>query len=140
MIKIRLWHKKLIKVLPRNQLLGQVRELTLIIKNISIIGTPNHILVNKIMDYSMDHLYTYCNLIIHEMKKRNYKLTQKTYLKWHYFFNQYNLKIICFDDLFYKWHNDDYYKICYYNLYEKYLCGGITKNEFLAINNKSYKI
>ena len=47
---MRLWHKDLIPVLPRQQLIGQWRECCLIAKQISEKGTPNHILVNKIMD------------------------------------------------------------------------------------------
>ena len=48
---MRLWHKDLIDVLPNGQLLGQWRECCAIARNIKAKGTPNHLLVNKIMDY-----------------------------------------------------------------------------------------
>lgn len=52
---MRLWHKDLIQILPKNQLLSQWRECCCIAKNIAI----NHILVNKIMDYGIAHFYSY---------------------------------------------------------------------------------
>ena len=48
---MRCWHKDLISVLPKQQLLGQWRECCLIAKNIAEQGTPNHILVNRIFNY-----------------------------------------------------------------------------------------
>lgn len=30
--------------------------------------------------------------------------------------------------------NDDYFRICYYNLFEKYLCGGISEQDFNEID------
>ena len=48
---MRLWHKDLISCLPRLQLIGQWRECCLIAKNIAEKGTPNHLLVNKIISY-----------------------------------------------------------------------------------------
>ena len=39
---MRLWHKDLISVLPRQQLLGQWRECCLIARNIAEKNTPNH--------------------------------------------------------------------------------------------------
>lgn len=37
--------------------------------------------------------------------------------------------------LFNSWHNDRYLKQCYYNLQEKYDCGGISENDWIVINN-----
>ena len=39
---MRLWHKDLIDVLPRQQLISQWREICCIAKNIAEKGTPNH--------------------------------------------------------------------------------------------------
>lgn len=50
---MRLWHKDLIDVLPRQQLIAQWRECCCIAKNIADNGYPNHILVNKIMDFGL---------------------------------------------------------------------------------------
>ena len=56
---MRCWHKDLIPVLPKQQLMGQWRECCLIARSIEKHGTPNHLLVNRIMDYPMDHFWTY---------------------------------------------------------------------------------
>lgn len=60
---MRLWHKDLIQILPKNQLLSQWRECCCIARNIAVNGTPNHILVNKIMDYGIAHFYSYTKLV-----------------------------------------------------------------------------
>ena len=70
---MRLWHKDLIDSLPRKQLLGQWRECCAIIKNIKEKGTPNHLLVNKIMDYDLKHFYTYGLYVFIETEHRDYK-------------------------------------------------------------------
>ena len=79
---MRLWHKDLILVLPKHQLIGQWRECCAIAKAIAENGTPNHILINKIIDYPIDHFYTYCKLIELEMLNRNYKITSNSIQKF----------------------------------------------------------
>ena len=69
---MRLWHKDLIPVLPRQQLLGQWRECCLIAKNIVTIGKPNHILVDKIMEYPIEEFARYGYLVFREMCSRGY--------------------------------------------------------------------
>ena len=121
---MRLWHKDLIPVLPRQQLLGQWRECCCIAKNIMTDGTPNHILVNKIMDYNIQHFITYSYLVEEEMSKRGYNVDRSR-------FDQYfQLQNIIKTDLFPKWHNYRYLTQCYYNLQEKFDCGGITDEEW----------
>lgn len=138
---MRLWHKELIPFLPRQQLISQWRELCCIAKNININNTPNHLLVNKIMDYNSEHLIMYTKLVINEMKNRNYNISQKSFdsflknLKISK--KQYNNINLDFDDIFNGWHNKRYYKQCYYNLEEKYDCGGIFKSEFKKIRKTS---
>ena len=56
---MRIWHKSLIPALPREQLVAQWRELSAIAGNLSTKGTPNHILVNKVLDYPRDHFVSY---------------------------------------------------------------------------------
>ena len=70
---MRVWHTSLIPVLPRQQLISQYRECCSIMKSIAEKGTPNHILVNKVMDYPLAHFAAYTSLILKEMKKRGYK-------------------------------------------------------------------
>ena len=54
---MRLWHKDLIEVLSRQQLLGQWRELNSIFKL-----QNRHILINFVYDYHFGHLLGYTNL------------------------------------------------------------------------------
>ena len=54
---MRIWYKRLIHLLPAKQLISQWRECSAIAGNIMIIGNPNHILVNKIMDYDIESFY-----------------------------------------------------------------------------------
>ena len=125
---MRLWHKDLIPVLPRQQLLGQWRECCLIAKNISEKGTPNHILVNKIMDYPLDHFISYTQTVFHEMRKRGYSCNPQKFLKWFKTTNYAD-----YDEIFHNWHNNRYLLQCYYNLQEKYDCGGISEDEWKKI-------
>lgn len=130
---MRLWHKNLIPVLPKQQLLGQWREVCCIARNIEIEGSPNHLLVNKIMDYPASHFNTYALAVYREMIKRKYKCDWEKYEKWCI-----NKAIIDLDNIFLGWHSDRYYWQCYYNLQEKYDCGGITVAEWYNIIDYTY--
>ena len=129
---MRLWHKDLIPVLPRQQLLSQWRECCCIAKNISEKNTPNHILVNKIMDYPIEHFVIYSRCVMQGMTFRGYKVNGDA-------FDKYGLNPspksdgLLYTELFKDWHNDRYLKQCYYNLQEKYDCGGILDNEWQQI-------
>ena len=127
---MRLWHKDLIPVLPKQQLLGQWREVCCIARNIEVEGSPNHILVNKIMDYPECHLNTYAWAIHDELIKRGYKCAWEKYSKW-----AVNRVIIELHNIFPNWHNERYLLQCCYNLQEKYDCGGITQEEWDKIKN-----
>ena len=124
---MRLWHKDLIPVLPKQQLLGQWRECCCIARNIAVDGTPNHLLVNKIMDYPIQHFVTYTEHVKTELMLRGYKIDGSCFTKW---INE--STGIHYDELFHDWHNDRYFNQCYYNLQEKYDCGGITYGEWTS--------
>lgn len=134
---MRLWHKDLLTVLPSQQLVSQWRECCAIARNVAMVGTPNHILVNKVIDYPISHFYTYSNLVLEEMYKRGFSTTITAKNK----FDDYIKKIdknyedqVSFESLFLNWHNDRYFWQCLYNLEEKYDCGGITEEEIKAID------
>lgn len=129
---MRLWHKDLIKVLPRQQLLGQWRECCLIAKEIKEKGTPNHLLVNRIMEYPMEDFYTYGYAVFQEMYSRGYKVDIGKFNKYFNFsdLDENNVR----GDYFKDWHNARYLKQCFYNLQEKYDCGGISEEEWHDIN------
>ena len=128
---MRLWHKDLIPVLPKQQLLGQWRECCLIAKNIAEKGTPNHILVNRIMDYPIEHFFRYGIRVVNEMERRGYKVDLYKFIRW---FDRLSAERE-YEDIFDTWHNDRYLKQCYYNLQEKYDCGGITQAEWDTLSH-----
>lgn len=130
---MRLWHIKLISVLPREQLVAQWRELSTIAGAIEKKGTPNHILVNFVLDYDYDHFINYAAAVRSEMTSRGYRTMNSVWNKitslkpnW----NQLPLEEIYKEKM-----NHDYLIICYFNLKEKYLCGGIKQQDWDKIEN-----
>lgn len=134
---MRLWHKDFLNVLPRQQLVSQLRECVLIAKNIKELGKPNHILVNPIMNYPLEHFVKYVDDVISTIEVRGYRVKPETIEKIKNYLNikdfQNNIRKI---DLFCGWHNVFYLDICFYNLWEKYKCGGISEMEFKPIYDR----
>lgn len=134
---MRLWHKDLIPYLPRQQLLGQWRECCAIAKSIAETGTPNHILVNKIMDYPPEHFYRYCGRVFSGMVDRGFRADTEKLLQHAETLENanafWNAGTIPYKKLFEDWHNKRYLFQCFYNLQEKYDCGGITEEEWKYI-------
>ena len=134
---MRLWHKDLIPVLPRKQLLSQWRECCSIARNIAVNKTPNHILVNKIMDYPIDHFIYYVGLVWTEMNRRGYKCDWDKFEK--HCLNTGDGQIRCsMETLFDGWHNRRYLLQCYYNLQEKYDCHGISDEEWFKVHKRVF--
>lgn len=128
---MRLWHKNLIKVLPKEQLVAQWREVSAIAGSIIKNGTPNHLLVNKVLNYDFDHFITYSKLVKDEMTARGYRTTSTV---WDKIVNlEPSWKEIPINELFPNWHTGRYLKQCYYNLEEKYDCGGISLEDWAKI-------
>lgn len=129
---MRLFHKDLIEVLPKQQLLGQWRELNSIYKK-----QDKHILINFIYDYDITDIIWYSTLVYDEMIKRGYKCDTNNFEK------RYKMSMglakcvpIPYDVIFKNKMNDRYLKQCLYNLQEKYDCGSITKEEWQKIEDK----
>lgn len=137
---MRLWHKDLIPALPRQQLLGQWRECCLIAKNIAEEGTPNHLLVNKIMDYPITHFWTYCEEVRNEMERRGYECDFSKIEQWFECWMPEPYMIIDCKDIFIDWHNDRYLVQCFHNLQEKFDCGGIPRKEFVRLYKRYCKL
>ena len=135
---MRMWHKELVPLLPREQLVAQWRELSAIASNIKTKGTPNHILVNKVMDYPMNHFITYAALVREEMTQRGYRTMDSVWKKIISVCDgDYN--ILPLNEIYPDWMDEDYYWICYYNLKEKWMCGGITDEDWKIINEEEIK-
>lgn len=130
MIITRLWHFALISYLPRQQLLSQWRECVCIAKSIHDKGTPNHILVNKIMDYPISEFNAYCNIVLAEMLRRGHKVSNSSIHK----LEDYIDFVVDSNEQYYEpfegWHNTRYLEQCYFNLEEKFDCGEITQDEW----------
>lgn len=133
---MRLWHWKLISYLPKQQLLGQWRECCLIARNIAEKGTPNHILVNPIMDYPEKDFLEYSKRVYHEMKRRGYRIKAESFFCHcahidsffvaQSYFNRRETR----DELFPGWHTPRYLTQCLANLEEKHDRGGIPDDEW----------
>lgn len=122
---MRLWHKDFISVLPREQLIAQWRELSAIAGAIQKNGTPNHILVNFVLNYNYDHFISYAAEVREEMTRRGYRTMNSVWDKitslkpdW---------KQLPHNEIYKEKMDDDYLEICLYNLWEKYLCNGIKE-------------
>ena len=136
---MRLWHKDLLPFLPRQQLLSQWRECCSIVKNIAEKGSPNHILVNRIMDYPEFHFQYYVQKLHRVMQKRGYKISEAARRRYANNLEKAKPKFTQvqteYDDfeLFAGWHDDRYLRQCLYNLEEKFICGGISAAEWKII-------
>ena len=130
---MRLWHTKLIEVSPREQLIGCWRELSAIAGAIQKNGTPNHLLVNFVLDYDYNHFISYAYYIRQEMTRRGYRTMNSVWnkivalkLDW---------ELLNLVDVYPEKMDDIYLEICSWNLYEKYICGGISSNDMKQIEN-----
>lgn len=142
---MRLWHYELLPYLPDAQLRSQWRECCLIAKDIAEKGKPNHLLVNKLEDYSGDEFITYCHIVRYQMKSRGFNITTKA--EKQIYFRPYTFMLYLFTD----WHNKEYLRVCMANLYEKHFFGvgksRITDEEwqrllygYKAITGEDYEI
>lgn len=135
---MRLWHKDLIHYLPRQQLVGQWRELCLIAKNIDEKKTPNHVLVNRVLDYPSEDLFTYGMAVAAEMKKRGYRTkldSMKDFTAHLLNYDKDACQYLEMDFVFFDWHTVRYLRQCLFNLQEKADCGAIPPEEWKRIEN-----
>lgn len=115
---MRLWHYKLLPYLPDAQFKGQLRELVAIMHDWRDKGKTNHLLINKVMEYSKRGLVAY--FLEYEVRYH------QRYGKW---LNKYSGEFIRFYDENEKlngydgWHNKEYLRVCMANLYEKHFFG-----------------
>lgn len=128
---MRLWHKNLIPYLPKQQLLGQWRELNSIYKR-----QNRHILINFVYEHNPVMLYYYSILVLREMKKRKYMIKNLNNICDFFglfkdvIMEDIDIANIDIDSIYPDKMNDRYLRQCYYNLEEKYDCGGIPEEEW----------
>ena len=128
---MKLRHKNLIAVLPKEQLVAQWRELSAIAGSIQKKGTPNHILVNFVLEYDYNHFISYAAEVREEMTRRGYRTMEKVWEKITSLKPEY--KRLPHNEIYKEKMDEVYLTICYYNLYEKYLCNGIKDSDFKEI-------
>lgn len=135
---MRLWHKDLISVLPEMQLKGQWRECCGIASKLAKYGYPNHVLVNKIVNFPLDHFFCYTVLLVYkELDKIGLRPRDRSLEK---FMNDIalaaghtNFSLVSHQDLFQGWHSNRYLLQCVMNLEEKYDCGAISESDWFKI-------
>ena len=129
---MRLWDFRLLPFLDDFHIVAQWRELLAIKGAIDKNGTPNHRLVNKVLDYSIIEFVKYCSLVTQELDKRNIRYDKNKYTD-----------IVCWKcdkfgttmgAIYDGWHNNRYLTQCYYNLQEKYDCGIVSKRAWQQID------
>ena len=128
---MRLWHKDLIPYLPDLQLKGQWRECALIADALAKNGTPNHLLVNRIVKCMPMNFSLYIRLVVTQMKSRGFFVSNSSIEKVVSNLAKWNSKqkmfqfsdIIKATDAFLDWHNKEYLRVCMANLYEKHHFG-----------------
>lgn len=119
---MRLWHYKLIPVLPDKMLISQWRE-CIAIKRQWEKGTLKHRLVSYVMNYDNEVFGDYVRHVVNEMNRRHIKFQTKYWAEILNFTGDYITE-------HYKEHNNRYLKQCYYNLQEKADRGIITEKEW----------
>lgn len=125
---MRLWHIKLVGCLPRQQLVGQWRELNAMYKQLQTKGKVVHRLVSYLND-DIESFWKYSRLVLMEMFVRGYKtkdcefkteILKRTKLKDDY-------------TKTFKEHNNKYFMQCMLNLQEKHDRGIISDTEWKVI-------
>lgn len=116
---MRLWHEKIIHLLPKNQLLGQHRECCALRGN----GwKKKHKTVDYVFSYSPYLLFRYHLLVMDEMEKRRYNVSgewkDKNY-RGKIAEKYMDLEEEIIEDPIYKEHNIEYLDECIENLRNK---------------------
>lgn len=128
---MRLWHYKLLPVLPDKFIIAEWRE-CIAIKRQWEKGTLKHKLVSYVMDYDKEYFYNYVLEVVAELLIRGIKYNKKYLIEISNFSK--SLTLCENKSLNYPEHNDRYLRQCYYNLQEKYDRGIITSAEYNLIN------
>lgn len=126
---MRLWHTDLISVLPRQQMIGQWRELNSIYKN-----QNKHILINFVYDKPKVDLSNYSARVMREMENRCYNIDHTNF---HNYFKPED--IVYMQKPFSEKMDDKYLTECYFNLMEKHDCGGMSDEEWEKVDKVARK-
>ena len=132
---MRLWHELLLPYLDDFHIKAQWREVLSIKGAIDKNGTPNHRLVNKVLNYNIQEFKNYAASVVRELRKRkiNFQLS-----KWEEIFfwdsPHFNNDRYFGAKMYMGWFNIKYLRQNYYNLEEKYDCGIVSKEAWNRID------
>ena len=144
---MRLWSWQLLSSLPDMQFKGQWRELVAVMRDWRDKKTTNHLLINRVMEYTKQDLGGYFLIYREEYQRRYGKdVPGTTNFEFYDFCKGSSNK-----PPFKGWHNKEYLRVCMANLYEKHHFGigksRITDEEwqvlldgYKAITGEEYKI
>ena len=144
---MKIWHKDLIKVLPRTQLIRLLKDCIRLaqfkmqygnITTADVRGSyPYSVL--RVNDYSIDDVLAYTKLVCDEIHKRLYSVSDKTMQELKHIYmvdallhtneEEPPYLNIRYKDIFKGWHNKRYLKQCYYLLEEMYDCGVYSEGD-----------
>ena len=119
---MRLWDYRILKYLPKSQLVAQWRELCSIFKK-----HDSHILINYVYEYPDSELMGYAELVLYEMKQRGFRVDLSPTSNYRIWLWE-HMKIkpdqdygVCLpEEVFKNHHTNRYLKQCFYNLQEKF--------------------
>jgi uncharacterized protein (TIGR02328 family) len=132
---MRLWHYKLIPVLPNAMLVSQWRE-CIAIKRQWEKGTLKHRLVSYVKDHNKEYFMQYLAHLDTVLTMRKIKHQNKYYDEILEFCEEDINEESPYQELPYPEHNNRYLKQCYFNLQEKYDRGIITFDEWKKIKQE----
>jgi hypothetical protein len=119
-IIIRLWDYRLLQYLPDAQFKGQLREMVAILHDLKNKGKTNHLLINRVTDFTPRNFTSYFLIYREKYINRYGKDIDPTivqeFLDWGG-----NLPTIY--GPFAGWHGYEYVRVCMANLYEKHYFG-----------------
>ena len=142
---MKIWHKNLISVLPRTQLMQQLKDCIRIAQlkmqygNITaedVRGSYPYSTL-RINEYDINNILAYTKLVCEEIQKRNYIPKDKTMQELKHIYaldvltntSEQAYLNISYDDIFKGWHNDRYLRQCYNLLEEMYDCGVYSEGD-----------
>lgn len=85
------------------------------------------------MDYPIEEFIKYCNVVLRAMRKRGYKVSESSIHKLEDYVGFKLDRNVDENNVYVGWHNGVYLQICLWNLYEKFLMGGVTSQEWQVL-------
>lgn len=134
---MRMWSSELFEVLDDKRINGQWKEVCMIAGSLAKKGTPNHLLVNQVVDYTCQDFSEYCIELMVEREKRGFKTTQRAYdnlfdnieiAKDNNYFSSELIQEV--RNEYEDWFDEEYLAIQYFNLREKWRRGGVSDEDW----------